>query len=176
VDLDFDQDFVPDFDGGMPPQKLAQANGFKILPTASAGLARIEDKVVKLLEKLNSLDLDATVTAATNSLNEVKETAAAAEGTARRLESATESLDKLLSSKDTTALPGELRATLTNIQKTLDGFDSDSALQRDLALTMAELRDTLESVKILSDSVERRPNSLIFGRGNKKVPPPRGTN
>ena len=170
VDLDFD----PDADA--TPGTIAQVGNYETLPTASAGLARIEDKVVKLLEKINALDLDSTVTAATDSLNEVKETAAAAEGTVRRLESATESLDKLLSSEDTTALPGDLRATLTNLQKTLEGFDGNSALQRDLALTMAELRDTLESVKILSDSVERKPNSLIFGRGNKKVTPPRGTN
>ena len=168
VDLDFDPDATP--------AAITQVGNYETLPTASAGLARIEDKVVKLLEKINALDLDGTVTAATESLNEVKETAAAAEGTVRRLESATESLDKLLSSEDTKALPGDLRATLTDLQKTLQGFDGNSALQRDLALTMAELRDTLESVKILSDSVERKPNSLIFGRGNKKVTPPRGTN
>ena len=111
VDLDFDPD--------AEVATIAQVGNYEALPTASAGLARIEDKVVKLLEKINALDLDGTVTAATDSLNEVKETAAAAEGTVRRLESATESLDKLLSSEDTTALPGDLRATLTNLQKTL---------------------------------------------------------
>ncbi len=167
VDLDFDPDATP--------ATIAQIGHYQTLPTTSAGLARIEDKIVKLLEKLNALDLHTTLTAATESLNEVKATAAAAEGTVRRLESATESLDTLLSSEDTTALPRDLRNTLTDLQKTLQSVNANSALQRDLTLTMAELRTTLESIKTLSNTIERKPNSLIFGRGNQKIAPPRRT-
>jgi len=167
VDLDFNPDTAP--------TSITQVGNYDTLPTASAGLARIEDRIIKLLERLNSLDLNATITAATDSLTAIQKTASGAEATMERLESATGALDNLLSSEDTTALPGDLRTTLSNLQQTLEGFDSNSALHRDLALTMAELRDTLESVKTLSDSVERKPNSLIFGRENKKIAPPKGT-
>jgi len=58
-----------------------------------------------------------------------------------------------------------------NLSKTATGFSADSPVYKQLTTTLRELDDTLRSVRALADTLEQKPNSLIFGKG-KRTPPP----
>ena len=152
VDLDFQKD--------APPMELAEIEGYQVIPTTSSGLGEIQEKISALLEKFNKLPLDKTVENLNDTLATAKSTLA--------------SLNKLVDSEDTRALPADLRKDFAELQKTLAGYNSKSSFYQDLSGTLRQLDETLRSVKALTGTLERTPNSLIFGKpGN--VAPPRGT-
>jgi paraquat-inducible protein B len=62
------------------------------------------------------------------------------------------------------------------LSKTAGGFNAESPVYRQLTATLRELDETLRSVKTLADTLEQKPNSLIFGKGKATPtpsPPPR---
>ncbi len=152
VDLDFVKD--------APPATVAELRGYHVLPTMSAGLDQLEEKLSAILDKVKALPLEATVQNANDLLAQFK-------GVAQHL-------DTLLAAKDTQALPTELRGDLAELQKTLAGYNSKSDFYQGLSGTLRQLNDTLQSLRGLTETLERKPNSLIFGKPGP-VPPPKGS-
>ncbi|HEY5892107.1 MAG TPA: intermembrane transport protein PqiB [Chthoniobacterales bacterium] len=151
VDLDFLKD--------APPAQVEEIAGYKTIPTISSGLGRLEDKIVGLLDKIQALPLDETVTNANGALAEIRDTAAQTK--------------KLLGSDGTQALPGELKQSLSSLRETLSGFDQNSAFYRDLSQTLQDLNEAIRSIDSLSRTIERKPNSLLFGLPTGDVQPPK---
>ena len=142
VDLDFQKD--------APPAAVAEMQGYFVLPTTGSGLGQIEEKVTALLDKFKALPLEATVANANDLLAQFK-------GVAQHL-------DTILASKDTQNLPTSLRASLGELQKTLSGYNDKSDFYQGLSGTLRQLNDTLQSLRGLTETLERKPNSLIFGK------------
>lgn len=159
VDLDFQKD--------APAAEITEIAGYKTIPTISSGLGRLEDKIVGLLDKIQALPLDETVTNANGALAEIRDTAAQAKG-------AVANLDKLLGSDGTQALPGELKQSLGSLRQTLNGFDQNSPFYRDLSQTIQDLNEAIRSIDSLSTTIQRKPNSLLFGLPTGDVQPPKG--
>lgn len=152
VDLDFQKD--------APPAEVASIGGYETIPTVAGGLGELQEKLTALLDKFKALPLEKTV-------DNLNDTLAAARG-------AVANLDRFLGSKETQALPGDLRKNLAELQRTLSGYNDKSAFYQDLSGTLQQLTETLRSLKTLTGTLERSPNSIIFGKpGN--VPPPRGS-
>jgi paraquat-inducible protein B len=82
--------------------------------------------------------------------------------------------DKLVNEIHTTTLP-ELNKTLVEVQNTLNQanslVDEDSPLQTDTRLALRELTKTSDSLKKLTDSLDKSPQSLIFGKPVEKEKP-----
>ncbi len=152
VDLDFQKD--------APPLPLADIKGYQVIPTTSSGLGEIQEKISTLLDKINSLALDKTI----DNLN----------GTLASLNGTLNGLNKLVDAEDTKALPGDLRKDFAELQKTLKGYNGQSAFYQDLSGTLQQLNETLRSLKSLTGTLERSPNSILFGKPGG-VAPPRGT-
>jgi len=148
------------------PAEVGTLGEYRTLPTESSGLARLEDKIVMFLDKLQALPLEETVSGATDALAEIQEASKA-------LKDAVEEVDTLLASEGVQNLPQRIDEALENFNSVLAGLEPDSVLYRDLSTTTEELRDSLRSIKVLVDGIERKPNSLIFGRGGGKIEPPR---
>ena len=152
VDLDFQKDAAPD--------KIAEVEGYDVLPTVPSGLGELQEKVNALLDKVQALPLEKTVGNANDALASLKDTL--------------KSLNDLVSQKETQALPGELRKDLAELQKTLTGYNGQSAFYQDLSGVLRQLTETLRSLKALTSTLERSPNSIIFGKPGD-VSPPRGS-
>jgi paraquat-inducible protein B len=152
VELDFQRD--------APRAEVVQLGGYDTLPTVSGGLDDLQDKLTVLLDKFKALPLEQT-------LQNANSTLAAAHD-------AVSSLNKFLGSKQTQALPGDLRKNLAQLQKTIAGYNNQSAFYGDLSGTLRQLTETLRSLRELSGTLERNPNSIIFGK-SRGVAPPRGT-
>ena len=103
-----------------------------------------------MLDKFKALPLEATVANANDLLAQFK-------GVAQHL-------DTILASKDTQNLPTALRSDLGELQKTLAGYNDKSDFYQGLSGTLRQLNDTLQSLRGLSETLERKPNSLIFGK------------
>jgi paraquat-inducible protein B len=152
VDLDFQKD--------APKAAIITTDAYQILPTVESGLGELQEKVSALLDKFQALPLERTVNNAADALAAVKGAAA--------------SLDKFLASPETQALPADVHKDLAELQQTLSGYNSNSAFYAGLADTLRQLTDTLRDLKTLANTLERNPNSIIFGKpGN--VAPPRGS-
>lgn len=152
VDLDFQKD--------APAAEIVNAEGYDLLPTAASGFDELQDKVSALLDKLKALPLEQTVQSANDTLASVK--------------SAVDSINKLVASDDTKALPQALHKDLSELQQTMAGYNGQSTFYQDLSEILRQLDETLRSVKTLTGTLDRKPNSLIFGKPGD-VAPPRGS-
>ena len=152
VDLDFNKD--------APPAQVVELSGYHVFPTVASGLGQLEEKLSAILDKVKALPLEATVANANDLLAQFK-------GVAQHL-------DQILQSKDTQALPTDLRGDLAELQKTLQGYNNKSDFYQGLNGTLRQLDDTLRSLRGLTETLERKPNSLIFGSPGP-VSPPKGS-
>jgi paraquat-inducible protein B len=152
VDLDFQKD--------APKASITTVEDYQILPTVSSGLGELQEKLSALLDKFQALPLDRTVNNAADALAAVKGAAA--------------NLDKFLGTPETQALPADLHKDLAELQKTLAGYNSNSEFYGGLSDTLRQLTETLRELKTLTSTLERNPNSIIFGKPGG-VAPPHGT-
>lgn len=165
VDLDISKD--------APPGEVAMTGGYRTIPTISSGLGQLQDKVTALLDKLQALPLDETVQTANSALAEINSTAEEAKGAMADLKAAAANLDRLLAAKETQGLPADLKGSLASLQKTLDGFNANSAVYRDLASTIQDLSSALRAIDAMATTIERKPSSLLWGNPKGTVAPPK---
>ncbi|MDQ6912020.1 MAG: MlaD family protein [Verrucomicrobiota bacterium] len=64
-----------------------------------------------------------------------------------------------------------VKVTATNLGQTVGGYGEGAPLYQNLNETMRQLDETLRSVRALAGTLERKPNSLIFGKPGKVAPP-----
>lgn len=145
VDLDFFSD--------APPAELVAANGYLVFPTIPAPFEQIVQRVDNLLKKFEKVpfemigkQLHEAIAALTLTLEEIK----ALSGNANK-----ETLPRI-------------NASLVDLQSTLQGIDAtigkDSALSYNAQVLTDELSFAIRSLRSLLDTLERDPQSLIFGK------------
>lgn len=155
-----DLDFVP----GLPSVELGKSGDLDVIPTQSSGLAQLEDKVNAILAKIEKLPLEETLDKFGNAADEVAITVKEVRGAIDEAEAALAEAKKLLARDETQNLTAELEATLKEVRGSVESLGPKGAVQGDLSRTLDELRAALRAFKTLSDSIEEKPNSLLFGR------------
>lgn len=148
------------------PAEVGSVGKYRTIPTVSSGLARIEDKLVLVLDKLQALPVENTLNGATDALAEIQAAAKSLAGAAAEMET-------LMASDKMQNLPNRIDSVLIELNRTLAGFEPGSPIYGDLTAATQELRSSLRSFKVLADSIERKPNSLIFGRKSGTITPPK---
>lgn len=162
-----------DFAPKAAPAELTRLGDFDVIPTESSGLARLQDKVNAILTKLETLPLEETLTKFGNAADEITITVKDLRDTLDEAEGTLAEARKLLASDKTQNLTAELDATLKQVRSSVESLGPNGAVQGDLGRTLDELRSALRSFKVLSDSIEEKPNSLLFGREGSGDPKPR---
>jgi paraquat-inducible protein B len=128
--------------------------GRPTIPTIESGLGGLQQRITLLLDKLNDLPLDETV-------SELNGTVA--------------SINTMFATDAMQAMPSRMEETLQEIQTTLASFSEDSELQARLLPAVTELQRTLTSLRQVLDTIDEQPNSLIFNREHREDPrPPAG--
>ncbi len=137
------------------PLSEGMFGGRPTIPTLASGLDGLEVQVSELLQKLNEMPLEEFVAAATGLVEDAA---------------------VLMSDPSMKQLPIALEATLVGLQETLASVSSDSSLQEKLIFTLEELDRSLVSVRLLADTLNEQPNSLLFKRKTRPDPvPPEGS-
>ena len=158
--LYIDLDFAPD----AAPAELTTFGDYEVIPTESSGFAQLQDKVNAILTKIEGLPLDETLHKFGNAADEIAITVKDVRGALDEAEAALAEARKLLSREETQNLTAELDATLKEVRSSVESLGPNGAVQGDLSRTLDELRAALRAFKTLSDSIEEKPNSLLFGR------------
>lgn len=166
VDLDFYDD--------VPPESLTQLNGYDVIPTRSSGFAMIETKLTSILDKIDALPLDQTLASFDKAAGEAATTLAESRTTITKLNNAIDQINKLVGSEDTQNLPRELTQTLAELKDSVESLGPGGAVQGDLRRTLDELRSALRAFENLSNTIDEKPNSLLFGRESSGDPIPKG--
>jgi paraquat-inducible protein B len=162
-----------DFIATAAPGELTRLGDYDVIPTESSGLALLQDKVNAILSKLEALPLEDTLAKFGSAADEIAITVKDVRGTLDEAEAMLAEAKKLLASENTQNITAELDATLKQVRSSVESLGPTGAVQGDLSRTLDELRSALRSFRTLSDSIEEKPNSLLFGREGSGDPKPR---
>jgi paraquat-inducible protein B len=142
-----------DFFPKAPPARTDASKAPIEIPTISGGFGELQESIQNIASKLEKVPFDQI---------------------AGDLRKALQSLDATLKKADvlvgqlSTDVAPELRATLEQARKTLGSAEtalgSNSPLQGDLRETLLEVTKAAESVRALTDYLERHPESLLRGK------------
>jgi paraquat-inducible protein B len=136
-------DYYPD----EPPAELGQFGDYVTIPTIPGGLSRLEHQASSLLEKLNGLPLEQTITGANGAIEELTASLA--------------SLRKILENSDTQALTSELQETLQELRLVLVGVAPDSEVYQSLNVSLLELNRTLQNLSGLTRTLYDQPSAIL---------------
>ncbi len=139
---------------------------FIAVPTVSSGFAQLEAKITAILDKVQALPLDDTMKKITAVAEEATTTVTEARGALKEIEATAAAARKTLEDPEFRELPGDLRATLGELEKSMSSVGPEGAIQGDLLRTLDELRAALRTMKSLANSIDEEPNSLLFGKGS----------
>jgi len=134
------------------------------LPTTPGSLVEFQATLSRIMDKLEKLPLNEIVV-------EVRQTV-------QTLDATLKSADTMLKRVDSEVVPetraalDEMRSTLVEAKKTLGAakqtLSADAPLQQDLRDTLLELGRAARSMRVLTDYLERHPESLIRGKQEDK--------
>ena len=159
--LYIDADFYPNDDQYVP----SEFEGLDVFPTMRGGFAQVQRQVNDFLNKINSLPMEETL----NSLNATLKTS---EKTLASAERVADSIDKLLNQKETQEIPTDIRQSLQQLQKTLDGYGPNSTMYNEMEATLKELESVMTEFKPVLKQLNEKPNSLVFGEDEISDPIP----
>jgi paraquat-inducible protein B len=142
-----------DFLKGPPAATMDYAQSPPEIPTVSGGLGELQESVANIIKKLEKVPFDAIAEDLRKSLAQLRSTLGKVDGLVQHL--------------DTDVTP-EMKAAIAQARKTLKAAEqvlsSDSPVQGDLRETLEQVNRAAESLRSLTDYLERHPESLIRGR------------
>nr|WP_297457388.1 intermembrane transport protein PqiB [uncultured Halomonas sp.] len=140
--------------------------GKTVFPTVSTGFAQIEQKVSNLLDKLNGLEIEPI-------LDKLDQNLATSQATLDEVRATAESLQSLLSDPAIQEIPGNINASLRELQRTLKGVSPESPAYRELTGTLESLEALLRDLQPVARTLRENPNALIFDQRERADPVPR---
>ena len=129
------------------------------------GLEQIQQKLVTILDEIGAIPLAEIGTAARQTLDQSTETLATLDATLSQV-------DEVLTQDAVGNLPGELTATLSELQRALDSYSEGSPLYERIDRTLLEVNRTLRRMEGLARSIEEEPRSLLFPTRREPDPEP----
>jgi paraquat-inducible protein B len=146
-----------DFFPNAPKAKVNWATNPPQFPTTPGSMIELQAALDKLLKKVDDLPL--------------AEIVAELRQAVQSLDAALKSVDKTSRSVDAEIVP-ELKAMLEEARKTLGAakqtLSADAPLQSDLRDTLRELSKAAQSLRVLTDYLERNPEALLRGKEGDK--------
>ncbi len=146
-----------DFFPKAPKAKINWAAKPPQFPTTPSSLVELQATISQVTRKLEKLKLD--------------ELSKELRQTVKTLDATLKSADTMVKHMDADVVP-ETKATLEEARKALAAakqtLASDTPLQQDLREALRELARTAQSLRVLTDYLERHPESLIRGKQEDK--------
>lgn len=146
-----------DFHDNLPPGRILAGDPYPQLPTTTSTLSQTTKSITRVLEKLEQIPMDKIGAEMTRTVDNLNATLTAVKDT---LDGANSNLAPALT--DTLE---QFRVTAVELQ---EGFDGDSVMQYQLQELLKELQRTSRSLRTLTDYLERKPQSIIFGKDEVK--------
>lgn len=143
--------------GGSTYREPDNANDAVDIPTARGVLSEVQPQLAEIIGKINKVPFDAIG-------NNLRDTLAQAQRAIRQL---TPQAQQSLAEVDKTL--GSVREALDSAQGTLDRanrqlLDPSAPVQRNAEQTMRDLQRAAQSLRVLTDYLQRHPESLLRGK------------
>ncbi|TCL03768.1 intermembrane transport protein PqiB [Sodalis ligni] len=157
-----DLDFYPQSKSWVGPKEV---EGYPVLPTTSAGLAQIQQKLMTTLDKINGLPLNPMI-------NEATKTLAQSQSTLRELQQTLKSVNTLTQSPAMQQLPQDMQQTLRELNTSMKGFQPGSPAYNKMVDNMQRLDQVLRELQPVLRTLDNKSNALVFGadKGNDPTP------
>ncbi|BEP61744.1 MlaD family protein [Variovorax sp. V213] len=146
-----------DFFPKAPPAKINLEKSPIELPTVANSLDEIQSQVQEIASKLNKVPYEQIAGDLRTTLAALNKTLASTEQAVTRINTDV--------TPELTAAMKDVRKTVNNAERTLA---DDSPLQQDMRQTLRELTRAAGSVRVLTDYLERHPESLLRGKPDDK--------
>ncbi|MBQ4833707.1 intermembrane transport protein PqiB [Pseudoalteromonas sp. MMG010] len=164
-----DFDIYPD----AQPATLSKLANYDVFPSVSSGIAVLADQVSDVLNKVNNLKIEESLSAIQSTFNDYQALA--------------NEMRDLLSQQDTQNLPGDINrnfakmtksmeqfeVTMRQFDKTMASYQAGSAFDQQLQKTLQEFKRLGEQLQPLMRGMNEQPNMLIFDKSLPKDPTPR---
>jgi paraquat-inducible protein B len=146
-----------DFFPNAAPAKVDFTQPAPEIPTIAGGFGELQESVASIIKKLEKVPFDEIGTNLRDSLVQLH-------GTLAKLDTLSQHIDR--------DLTPQMRAAIEQARKTLSAAErvlsSDSPVQGDLRETLEQVNRAAESLRDLTDYLERHPESLLRGRREEK--------
>jgi len=143
---------------------------YAVLPVIESNSGNIMASIGSILDKINKLPLDKLLNSLDKVINNTSKPLAHADELLKELKKSAKQLSKLTNKKAFVAMPDEVNETLKELTHTLkstrkvvDGYGSNSMLNRQLSYTLEILTKTSKEMEVFLRMLNRKPNSLILG-------------
>ena len=134
-------------------ESLSYQNGYRVIPTIAGTFQQLQESLSKIITNMEKVPFDQIGGELQQVLKEARTTLKETSGLAGQL------------NKNTAP---QLLKTMTELQKTLVDVQGiigkDAPLNYNAQKTMEVLAQTLRAIRQLADTLENRPQSLIFGK------------
>ena len=147
-----------DFFPGAQDATLGTFLDYTTLPTIETGLAQLEKKVNSILDTINALPLDDTVTGAN--------------GAIAKLDQSLESLNAILKNQSTQQLPAQLDKTLQQLRDAVNGLSPNSQAYQSLNSSLLSLNRTMNNLESLTRTLSEKPNAVLLPTSQAPDPIP----
>lgn len=153
-----------DFFPNAPKAQVNWSSSPPRFPTTPGSLVEMQATLMRIVNKLEKLPLDEVA-------NDVRQAV-------QTLDATLKNADRVIKKVDKDIMP-EMQMTLVEARKALDEgrktlsaakqtLSADAPLQQDLRETLRELARTAQSLRVLTDYLERHPESLFRGKQEDK--------
>jgi paraquat-inducible protein B len=150
-----------DYASHPPPVAMDWSQDPLELPVVAGTLPAFEDKLMAILDKLDALPLEPMAADARELMREARLAVASLDSVVRDVDE--KALPEVVAAAaDARRTLGAAQAMLDNASKTLVGPDAPG--QRELRSALREVTRAARSLRVLSESIERQPESLLRGR------------
>lgn len=144
---------------GAPNATLSQRDGYTVVPTIPGSFEQLQENLNKIITNLGRVPFDKIGGELELMLKEARNTLKQVGDLAVKLD------------KETAP---QAQATIKELQNTLIGLQQavgkDSPLNYNARKALVELTETLRAVRELADTLENRPQSIIFGKEGENKP------
>lgn len=159
VDLDFYNN-VAAYTG---PARIAN---YEVIPTVSAGLGQIQQKLLDVMDKINGLPLNPMINQATGALKE-------SQRTMRDLQKTLDNLNKITASPSAQQLPQDMQQTLRELNRSMKGFQPGSPAYNKMVGDMQRLDQVLRELQPVLKTLNSKSNALVFEAKPGEDPQPK---
>jgi paraquat-inducible protein B len=144
--------FVPD----APKTTLSSYAGYRVVPTVPGSFEKLQESLSKIISNLEKVQFDQIGTELQQVLKETKTTVAGIGDFTKKMNNETSP---------------QLQSTLIELQKTLvdvqKGMGANSPLNYNTTKSLEELSMTLRSLRELTDTLNKQPQAILFGKEKK---------
>lgn len=158
--------FYPGASRTEPQLDASHFNDITLFPTVASDVARLEDKLTGLLDKLNAIPMAETFASLQQTLEQSDRSLASVETLA-------EQLKRWLAQPEAQQMPSELNQTLESLQQVLQQLSGADGQSQNLQQLLHRMNELLERATPFFDTLERQPNALIFDAAEEADPVPK---